>query len=39
MEPWMPIMVAFVLYGYVTVFNRMMKNPVDTWMDIPRIYT
>lgn len=32
-------MTAFVIYGYVAVFNKMMKHRVDSWMDIPRIYT
>jgi len=39
MEPWMPVIVAFVLYGYVTIFNTMMKKPIHHWTDIPKIYT
>lgn len=39
MEAWMPVIVAFVLYGYVSTFNRMMKHPVERWTDIPKLYT
>lgn len=39
MEPWVPVVIGVVLYGYVSVFNRMMQNPPRDWTEIPKIYT
>lgn len=33
-EPWKPVIVAFVLYAYVDVFNRMMRNPPMDPLDL-----